>query len=154
KGPYYADVGDFSSAGTADFHLFNTLPDGLARVSIGQDGYYRLVVAHSPQLGPGRLLYAFEGQYYNGPWDHPQSLQKFNGVLKYSLDTSLGSFSLGATAYYSRWDSTDQIPLRAVEQGLISRLGAIDPSDGGRTERYSLYGNWSYQGANTLTTAN
>ena len=154
KGPYYADVGDFSSAGTADFQLFDVLPDAFVRLGVGQDDYYRLVVAHSPQLGPGHLLYAFEGNYYNGPWDTAQRLRKFNGVLKYTLTSGPHKVSLGAMAYYSRWTSTDQIPLRAVQQGLISRLGALDPSDGGRTGRYSLYGNWSYKGANSLTKAN
>ena len=48
KGPYYADVGDFSSAGTADFHLVKTLPEGLAKVGIGQDDYYRVLVAQTP----------------------------------------------------------------------------------------------------------
>src|SRR5262249_56376713 len=52
------------------------------------------------------------------------------------------------------WDSTDQIPQRAVDQGLISRLGAIDPSDGGRTQRFSLYSEWSYKGNKSLTQAN
>lgn len=154
KGPYYADVGDFSSAGTGDFHLFDLLPEAFVKLGVGQDAYYRLVVAHSPQLGPGHLLYAFEGNYYNGPWDVAERVRKFNGVLKYSLASGPHSISLGLTAYHSRWNSTDQIPLRAVEQGLISRLGALDPSDGGRTGRYSLYGNWSYKGASSLTKAN
>src|SRR6266436_3318565 len=52
KGPYYADVGDFSSAGTAAFHLVKTLPEGLAKVGIGQDDYYHVLVAQTPQLGP------------------------------------------------------------------------------------------------------
>ncbi len=154
KGPYYADVGDFSSAGTADFHLFDSLPEGLAKLTVGQDDYYRLVVAQSPQLGSGHLLYAFEGNYYNGPWDNAQHFRKLNGLLKYTLNTGLGSFSFGLTAYDARWDSTDQIPLRAVQQGLISRLGALDPSDGGRTGRYSLFANWSLQGDHSLTTVN
>ncbi len=154
KGPYYADIGDFSSAGTADFHLFDSLPEGLAKLTVGQDDYYRLVVAQSPQLGSGHLLYAFEGNYYNGPWDNAQHFRKLNGLLKYTLNTGLGSFSFGLTAYEARWDSTDQIPLRAVEQGLISRLGALDPSDGGRTGRYSLFANWSLKGDHSLTTAN
>ena len=87
KGPYYAEVGDFSSAGSADLHLFRTLPDGFAKCSVGEDDYYRLVLAHSPRLGPGTLLCAFEGQYYDGPWDVPQRLRKFNGVLKYRQQT-------------------------------------------------------------------
>ena len=154
KGPYYADVGDFSSAGTASFHLFKTLPEGLAKVGIGQDDYYRVLVAHSPQIGPGSLLYAFEANFYNGPWDHNEHVRKFNGLLKYSFRSGPSNFSLGFAAYSNNWDSTDQIPQRAVDQGLISRLGTIDPSDGGRTARYSLYGEWSYKGNIGLTQAN
>ena len=154
KGPYYADVGDFSSAGTADFHLVKTLPEGLAKVGIGQDDYYRVLVAQTPQLGPGHLLYAFEANFYNGPWDHHEHVRKFNGALKYTLTRGPSTFSLGFTAYSNNWDSTDQIPQRAVDQGLISRLGAIDPSDGGRTSRFSLYSEWSYKGDKSLTQAN
>ena len=40
--------------------------------------------------------------------------------------------------YSAGWNSTDQIPQRAVDAGLIDRFGSIDPTDGGRTERYSL----------------
>ena len=154
KGPYYADVGDFSSAGTASFHLFKTLPEGLAKVGIGQDDYYRVLVAHSPQIGPGSLLYAFEANFSNGPWEHNEHVQKFNGLLKYTFRTGPSNFSLGFAAYSNTWDSTDQIPQRAVDQGLISRLGTIDTSDGGRTARYSLYGEWSYKGNIGLTQAN
>lgn len=154
KGPYYADVGDFSSAGTADLRLFDILPEVLAKLTVGQDDYYRLVVAQSPKLGPGHLLYAFEGNFYNGPWDHAQHFRKFNGLLKYSLNAGVGNFAFGLTAYHARWDSSDQIPLRAVEQGLISRLGALDPSDGGRTGRYGLYAHWSLKRDRSLTTAN
>jgi hypothetical protein len=154
KGPYYADVGDFSSAGTAAFHLVTTLPAGLAQVGIGQDDYYRVLVAQTPKIGPGHLLYAFEANFYNGPWDHNEHVRKFNGVLKYSLTSGPSTFSLGFVAYSNTWDSTDQIPQRAVDQGLISRLGAIDTSDGGTTSRYSLYSEWSYKGDKSLTQAN
>jgi TonB-dependent Receptor Plug Domain len=154
KGPYYADVGDFSSAGTAAFHLVKTLPEGFAKVGVGQDDYYRVLVAQTPKIGPGHLLYAFEANFYNGPWDHHEHVRKFNGVLKYTLTSGPSTFSLGFTAYSNNWDSTDQIPQRAVDQGLISRLGAIDPSDGGRTSRFSLYSEWSYKGNKSLTQAN
>src|SRR5712691_1954287 len=154
KGPYYADVGDFSSAGTAAFHLVKTLPEGLAKVGIGQNDYYRVLVAQTPQLGPGHLLYAFEANFYNGPWDHKEHVRKFNGLLKYTIARGPSTFSLGFTAYSNTWDSTDQIPQRAVDQGLISRLGAIDPSDGGRTSRFSLYSECSYKGDKSLTQAN
>jgi hypothetical protein len=154
KGPYYADVGDFSSAGAADIHLVTALPTGLVKVGLGQDDFYRVIVAQTPQLGTGHLLYAFEGQFDNGPWDHHEHLRKFNGFLKYSPTHGASTFALGFTAYHNTWDATDQIPQRAVDQGVISRLGAIDPSDGGRTSRYSLYSTWAYKGNRSLTQAN
>ena len=53
-------------------------------------------------------------------------------------------------AYHNQWNATDQIPLRAVEGGLISRFGHVDPTDGGSTGRYSLSGSWSHSGARSL----
>jgi hypothetical protein len=50
----------------------------------------------------------------------------------------VADWSVSALAYDARWRSTDQIPLRAVESGAISRLGFIDPSDGGKTSRVIL----------------
>jgi len=44
--------------------------------------------------------------------------------------------------YDGHWHSTDQIPLRAVQEGQIDRFGAIDPTDGGKTHRYSLSADW------------
>jgi hypothetical protein len=154
KGPYYAEAGDFSSAGTAEIRLFRTLPHGLVKFGVGEDDFYRLVVAHSAPLGPGTLLYAFEGRYYNGPWDRPENLRKFSGVMRYTLDHGHTGLALTAMAYASKWDASDQIPARAVAQGLISRLGALDTSDGGETSRYSLSGEWWYKWGNGTTRAN
>lgn len=153
KGPYYADVGDFSSAGTAAFHLFNGLDQSLVKLSVGLDDYYRLVSANALQLGPGALLYAFEGHFYNGPWERVQRYRKLNGLLKYSLTRGAHSFAVGMTAFASRWNATDQIPLRAIESGVVPRLGTIDSSDGGETSRYSVYADWAYKGQESLTKA-
>ena len=59
-------------------------------------------------------------------------------MLRYSFGGDANHTSITAMGYSASWNSTDQIPLRAVESGLIGRFGAIDPSDGGHTERYSL----------------
>ena len=45
-------------------------------------------------------------------------------------------------AYRGSWNSTDQIPERAVDAGLLSRYDALDPTDGGMAHRYSLSGAW------------
>ncbi len=50
KGPYAAQNGDFSSAGSADIHYRNTLDKNLMDVTLGGFGYRRLLVAGSTSL--------------------------------------------------------------------------------------------------------
>ncbi len=138
KGPYYADEGDFSSAGAAHIKLFGELPKGIASLTVGEHEYARALVTKSVKFGDGDLLYAVEAAHNNGPWDNPERFHRLNGVLRYSFGDANSKSSITAMAYSAGWDSTDQIPLRAVNSGLIDRFGAIDPTDGGQTARYSL----------------
>src|SRR6266568_3659148 len=96
------------------------------------------LVSNSFEAGPGHLLYGVELFHNDGPWDNPSDYRKLNTVLSYSHGTNADGFVLTGMAYRGKWNSTDQIPKRAVEFGEISRFGAIDPTDGGNTERYSL----------------
>ncbi|PMQ17140.1 TonB-dependent receptor [Janthinobacterium sp. AD80] len=138
KGPYFAGEGDFASAGSARIRLADKLPQGQASLSIGQHGYLRGVVADSLDAGPGTLLFGLEMNRNNGPWDVPESVRKYSGVLRYSQGTQDDGFSVTGMAYKNSWNATDQVPLRAVESGLIGRFGSLAPSDGGDTSRYSL----------------
>jgi outer membrane receptor protein involved in Fe transport len=138
KGPYYAEEGDFASAGSARLRLVDRLDYGTAEVTIGQDGYRRGLLMNSHALGAGTLLYALETSRNDGPWDNPEDFRRINGVLRYTLGEGADRTSVTAMAYTARWDSTDQIPLRAVRSGLIGRYGTVDPTDGGKTQRYSL----------------
>lgn len=154
KGPYYAEEGDFSSVGSARFRLIDALPQAIATVTVGQNAYQRLVLARSADLGSGKLLYAFEANRNNGPWETPEDLRRFNGVLRYSDGDPDNRQSLTLMAYSARWNATDQIPQRAIDSGLVSRYGAIDNTDGGRTERYSLSYALRRKDADGLTQAN
>jgi hypothetical protein len=138
KGPYYAEEGDFASAGAAHIRLFDDLPQGIASLTVGEHRYARALFAKSFALGPGDLLYGLEAAHNDGPWDNPEKFHRLNGMLRYSFGDPNNRSSLTAMAYSAGWNSTDQIPLRAVQSGLIDRFGAIDPSDGGQTARYSL----------------
>ncbi len=53
KGPYYAEEGDFASAGSARIDLFDALPRGVATLTLGQDRYGRALLASSSKLGGG-----------------------------------------------------------------------------------------------------
>ena len=138
KGTYFADEGDFASAGAAHIRLADSLPAGIASLSMGSYGYQRAVLADSFAAINGTVLYGLEINRNNGPWDTPEKVRKYSGTLRYSQGTQEDGFSITAMAYKNNWNSTDQIPLRAVQSGLIDRFGAIDPTDGGATSRYSL----------------
>jgi hypothetical protein len=142
KGPYFAEEGDFSSAGAARIGLVDKLPQGLASLTLGENGYRRALVANSRALGShgqsGDLLYALEAAHNDGPWDNPEKFHRVNGVLRYSVTDAGTRQAITAMGYSAGWNATDQIPQRAVDAGLIGRFGAIDPSDGGFTSRYSL----------------
>ena len=144
KGPYYADVGDFSSAGYARMHSLHRLPEGFVRFTGGEYDFYRGVAGQSLRLGNGDLLYGGEVNFGNGPWQQSENLNKYNGLLRYTLDEGHYGVALDGKAYHSTWLATNQIPARAVEQGRMGLYDTLDPSDGGITNRYSLAANaWS-----------
>ena len=142
KGPYYASEGDFASAGAVSVRYADKLDRGIASVGFGQNGYRRAFLADSPQVGNGRLLYALEVFKNDGPFIHPDDYRKLNGVLRYSQGDNANGFNVTAMAYGASWNSTDQIPKRAVDGGLLSRFDTIDPTDGGTSRRYSLSSEW------------
>jgi outer membrane receptor protein involved in Fe transport len=142
KGPYLAEDGDFASVGSARISYAEKLPASIATLSVGQNGYKRALLAGSPEAGAGRVVYGLEYLYNNGPWDSPEQFHKLNGVLRYAQGTPDNGLNVTAMGYSANWNSTDVIPQRAVDAGLIGRFGAIDPSDGGNSSRYSLSGEW------------
>jgi hypothetical protein len=143
KGPYFADQGDFASAGAVAIDYVNQLPHNVAEMSFGSFGYRRALAAGSSRVGDGTLLAAVEAAKYDGPWDVPDNVRKLNGVLRYSQGTATDGLALTAMAYSNGWNSTDQVPQRAIDQGLINRLGTLDPTDGGTSSRFSLSSNWA-----------
>ena len=141
KGPYFADAGDFSAAGSARYKTYDTLEDGFALISFGEGNYLRGVTAGSTALSANTdLLLAAEAQSYDGAWALDQDLQKLNGFAKLTHQAGPAQYQLLATAYQSEWTSTDQIPQRAVRTGLIDRFGFVDDDLGGETSRFSLVG--------------
>ena len=155
KGPFYSEVGDFSGAGAAEINLVNTLPHNILNVQAGMFDFVRILLAGSPKIGAGNLLYAFEYNHYDGPWNVPEHSNRFNGFLRYHLQNGDDELNITANAYYAPgWTSTDQVAQRAINEGVISRFGALDPSDGGKTGRYLLSLDWTRHedyGATRLT---
>ena len=147
KGPYYADVGNYGSAGSAHVEYFKTLPQNFFKAEGGKYGYGRAVFGASHKLGSGSLLYGGEAYYDNGPWVHPDAYAKFNGILTYSQGDDADGVSITARSYHGKWNSSDQIPVNAVP--LVGLYGTLDPTDGGHSQRYSVQSEWHRQGTNS-----
>ncbi|MGE0424593.1 MAG: TonB-dependent receptor [Reyranellaceae bacterium] len=143
KGPYYADEGDFASAGAIHLDYVDRLDKNFVQLSGGSFGFWRAVAGASLALGGGYLTAGGEINLYDGPWDRPDRVRKFNGLLRYSQGTVENGFSLTAMAYSNRWFSTDQVAQRAIDSGQIGRFGTLDASDGGAANRYSLSARWT-----------
>jgi hypothetical protein len=150
KGPYYANVGNFSSAANAHVEFFKTLPENFSKVEGGTHIYGRAVFGASQKFGKGNLLYGGEEYYYDGPWVHPDGFNKINGLLTYSQGDDTNGASITAHAYHGKWNSSDQIPVTAQQtpvagEPYVGFFGTLNPSDGGHSQRYSLQGEWHHQ---------
>jgi outer membrane receptor protein involved in Fe transport len=141
KGPYYASIGDFGSVGSDHVSYLNQIPNQ-ASVGVGMYGYQRLFTAGSRDVGAGTMLGALELTHYDGPWTNPDDQRKVNGVLRYSGGDSSNGFSVTAMYMRDLWNASNDQPVRAIDEGLIGTYGTLDPSDGGKSQRSSLSGQY------------
>ena len=148
KGPYYVDVGDFGSVGTAYLDFYKTLTHDFVTLEAGMFGYQREVFGLSEKVGQGTLLYGGEAYHDDGPWTNPDDYQKFNGLLTYSRGDAADGFSVTARGYHGQWNSSDQIPESFARTNWF---GAINPTDGGNSPRYSLQAEWHQSSGSSET---
>ena len=154
KGPYFADKGDFDTAGAVDLitrdrfeHSQFTVQGGLLPSQLGKASgipgstdrrglNYRVLGVASPDLGETRPFFAGEVSGLEGPFQTSEKLERYNFFSKVAFDLSPQTkLSLLASAYASSWYGSGQIPARLVDAGVIDRYGAIDPTEGGGTQR-------------------
>jgi TonB family protein len=154
KGPYFADKGDFDTAGAINLvtrdrfdHSQITVQGGLLPSELGKvDGVpgstgrrglnYRVLGVASPEIGDVRPFFAGEVSGLDGPFQTSEKLERYNFFSKAGFDLSPRTrLSLLASAYASSWYGSGQIPSRLVDAGVIDRYGAIDPTEGGDTQR-------------------
>ena len=145
KGPYYANKGDFATAGYVDFNTKDNLKDSEVSFSLGQFNSMRTLGMFDllSSSKNSNAYVALEHIQFDGPYDSPQNFNRLNIFGKYSTYLQGNDkLSLSVSHFTSRWDASGQIPQRAVDSGLISRFGAIDDTEGGTTSRSNV--NLSY----------
>lgn len=142
KGPYRADTGDFSFVGSS----FITTKDQIkpfAVAEVGMYDYYRAVAGGSVSVGAGDLLIAGQAKFYNGPWELPENLENYAGLVKYSAPLGDGELKISLNVYKATWAPTEQLPERAVGTLVDDRYGSLDHTLRGRTEREILTINYN-----------
>ena len=149
-GVSHAELGDFGSAGGAEFHLAKRFDAPIVSTQFGSNGLARAVLGQSTKVGGGDLLFGGEAKTYDGPWIRNEQIRKYSGMARWSRDVGASSVSVLALGYRNRWNANDQIPQRAVQDGLISALGQIDSTVGGNTERYSLSAAYRHIGSKAV----
>lgn len=142
KGPYYAKHGDFTTAGYVDFSTRTALEYSsikLEKASFNTHRAVGLIDLLGENENNANAYFASELLFTDGPVESPQNFSRINLMGKYT--GLLGDdrlISISASHFTSKWDASGQIPERAVAQGLISRFGFLDDSEGGNTSRSNV----------------
>lgn len=144
KGPYYADHGDFTTAGYVSFTTKDVLDKNMVKIEGGQFNTGRLTVMttllsdKAKQRGESAYI-AGEDAYTNGPFNLPQHFNRFNLFGKYNVNISADNkLNVTLSTYNSGWNSSGEIPERAVIEGITDRFGYIDSAQGGYTDRSNI----------------
>jgi hypothetical protein len=140
-GPYYTQHGNLNTAGYVAFSTYNAIPVSRIQIEAGLFNTFRtLAMIDLLKKNKDKQSAYVAGDFYytDGATDHPQNFNRFNLFGKYNLAVSRHTqLTASVSAFKSKWDASGQVPARAVEGGMISRFGSIDPSEGGNTERYN-----------------
>ena len=145
KGPYTARFGDFATAGAGEFSTKTRLDASQVKLEVGRFDTRRALVMldllgnnnrHLLSKKPESAYVAAEYNFTNSYFDQKQDFRRFNGLAKYTGQLSdRTSLTVLGSHFTSSWDASGQIPESAVREGIISRFGSIDPSEGGNTDR-------------------
>ncbi|MBU3823004.1 TonB-dependent receptor [Flavobacteriaceae bacterium XHP0103] len=158
KGPYYGKVGDFNTAAYVDFSTKDYLKDSSVSLSVGEFNTLRTLGLFnlSEDVKNQNGYVAVEYLSGDGPFESPQNFRRLNLFGKYVLfSPENDKLTLTTSHFTSRWDASGQIPQREVDNGNITRFGAIDDTEGGNTSRTNI--NLEYHksvNANTILKTN
>ncbi|MCB9656137.1 MAG: TonB-dependent receptor [Sandaracinaceae bacterium] len=140
KGPYFAEYGDFATAGAVNLVLDQDVRRSSFTLGGGTYGSFRSVAVLSPEVRGVVPTLAVEVYGTDGPFENPEDLRRVNvfGRITRPFDNG-GSLSLTVTGHLSDWTANGQLPLREVRAGRLDRFGTLDPNEGGATQRHSVY---------------
>lgn len=138
KGTYYADKGDFATAGYVAFQTKEKVTKSSISIEAGQFNTMRTMgIFNLLENKKNQNAYlATEYVLTDGPFETPQNFKRINLFGKYTSRLNNNStLSFIVSRFTSKWDASGQIPQRLIDNGLLSRFGAVDATEGGQTAR-------------------
>ncbi len=137
KGPYRADLGDFSMAGASFIHTIDRLDDNFVSFESGQYGWNRMAGGMSQDTARGTLTFVGEYKQNDGPWEKDEDLNHVSLWSKYLTDTDFGQLMVTFSGYQADWDPTEQVPERAFGSAACpDEYCSLDPTAEGETSRW------------------
>jgi len=148
KGAYYADRGDFNTAGYVDFKTYGALKNSMIKLEAGSFNTKRILgmfnIINDPDNKKNFYL-TTEYNYTDGPFDVKQNFNRVNIFGKYNQwITENDYFNIQFSTFNSSWNASGQNPERAINEGVIDRWGSIDPTEGGSTSRTNVQMNFKH----------
>ncbi len=146
KGSYDARKGNFATAGYVNFKLKEKINATQISMEAGSFDFYRFS-SLIPIFNLNKSNAYIGGEYLSsqGYFDSPQGLKKVNLLAKFNYQfNSSSGIKFTSTFFRSHWTASGQIPTRAVNDRTISRFGAIDPTEGGKTSRVNIKSEYYY----------
>jgi len=148
KGPYFASIGDFGAVASDHIKLVDDLPTQI-QTSVGSNNYADVFAGGTYHFQSGiNLLGALDLGHVDGPWTHPENFRRIDATTRLSKGTDTDGYSLTAMYYKGQGRNDTDQPARAVTEGLIGRFGSLDPTDGNKSDRWSVSGHYGAVGDN------
>jgi hypothetical protein len=137
KGPFQVEAGDFATSGTVNFVRREFVEENAFQTGFGPFDTQRHLWLLSPIKQPTlKSLVAVELYHTDGPFKNNEKYDRLNmyGRLTWR-PTEMLDGALSYSHMQGAWHASGQIPLREVSAGRLDRFGAIDPSEGGDSQR-------------------
>ena len=135
KGPYFAEYGDFGTAGAVNFQTRDSVAENTVEIAGGSFNTQRYLALLSPTREALKTFVAVEAYRNDGPFQHPNGYLRLNVFAKATATLDEGTtLSVWGSHYRAEWHGSGQLPARAIRSGLVDRFGAVDPNEGGITQ--------------------
>ena len=140
RGPFSVTSGNHAVAGSVNFFTDRNTPS-MVKLDVDNFGRVRVLPILSTDVGPGRLLFAFDATKGDGFQDQT-GLRRTNFLTRYSLPVGNGQASLRLQHYDANAEAPGYIDYARVLAGTLSPRAALAPGIGDTKKQTNVVANF------------